>query len=243
MIEIPERLLKSYFANKESSKDSMIARMEKSFPNAECDITERKVLLERILNFIIAGYETTATTISWIFYLLANNPEYVDKLYDDVKNISLDCEDAYSQLETISLLDAVIKESMRIYPALWFNIRYCAKEHVINNTRFRKGDKIMLLPFISNHDASIYHEPGKFIPGRFEEGSAFSTFAFGHGPRLCAGKALAEMELKLIVAKFVQAFKFSPVNQPEPIGGVLLHPNEEIKIRVLKRNEGINDEK
>ena len=225
------------------SKNCMIARMEKSFPNAESDTIQRHQLLERILNFIIAGYETTATTTSWIFYLLAKHPKYVERIYNDVSKIKLYDSNCYKVLETIDSLNTVIKESMRLFPALWFNIRYIANNYNIGNIKFRCGDKIMLLPFISNYDFNVYPEPKKFKPERFENDTNLTIFPFGYGPRLCAGKALAEMELKLIVSKFVQEFTFKVVNNPIPVGGVILQPNEDILIKFLKRNKVEKNEK
>ena len=235
MLAIAKRLFDSYIDHKDISQNSLIAKMSSSFPNIESCAQEQNALLERILNIIIAGYETTATTISWIFYLLAKHPHFTDNLYQQIAHIDLNDPSSYEQLENCSLLSNVIKEGMRLYPALWFNIRYCAEDIILDEIRIRKNDRIMLLPYLSNLDSGVYGNPNLFDPLRYDKQETPSTFPFGHGPRLCVGKALAEMEIKMIIAGFIQKFRLTPFSHPAPIGGVLLHPDVDIQVKLINR--------
>lgn len=235
MLTIAEKLLDAYLMNEAESQHGLIAKMIQSFPNIRHSSEERKSMLERLLNIIIAGYETTSTTIAWILYLLTKNSGIAEEIYDNIKNINIDNFENYETLENIAILDNAIKESMRLYPALWFNIRYCVSDIIVNNIKLKTGDKIMLLPYLSNKDNLAYTNPEEFSPKRFTDPHTIPIFPFGHGPRLCMGKALAEMEIKIFVSKFIQLFDFEAVNDPKPIGGVLMHPNEDIKLKLRLR--------
>ena len=234
MFFVANKLFDAYWENRKKDKYGLIAILAKSFPNIESSQAEKTALLERLLNLIIAGYETTATTISWALYFLANNRSVANELYSEVKDIQITDMDSYKIIDELPFLNNVMKEVMRLYPVLWFNIRYCQQSTNIEGIHFKKGSRLMLLTYLANRNADVYQSPDEFMPNRFND-SQCNTFSFGHGPRLCIGKALAELEVKLILLKFVQEFTFLPMTHPEPVGGVLMHPESDIKVRLLRR--------
>ncbi|WP_437957080.1 cytochrome P450 [Sorangium sp. So ce119] len=196
----------------------------------------RQKLLEQILNMIVAGYETTSTTINWIFYMLAMHPEVAQEAHEEVVAKVRAPYPTREDIERLTFVNNVVLETMRIYSVLWFNIRYAVEDVVVDGYLFKKGSRVMLLPFIGNRCAKYIHDAEEFKPERYTTGAYEPLFPFGHGPRLCIGKSLAELELRLMTAKFARHFRFEPISHPVPIGGVLLQPSEDILVKMTRRS-------
>ncbi len=228
-----ENLLDNFIIHKNTDQSSLLAVMYKMFEN-NFDQTAKNKILDQCLNLVVAGFETTSTTLSWIFYLLARSKLVQDRLYQELKDFAAPAKSIES-MEDLKLLNNVIKEGMRLYPALWFNIRYVKKECVFNGVKFVKNARIMLLPFIANRDPIVFKQADDFNPDRFDtERDPF--FAFGHGQRVCIGKALAELELRTVVIGLVKAFCFEPGLDVKSVGGVPLQAQVDIMLNVKKRS-------
>ncbi|HJX84347.1 MAG TPA: cytochrome P450 [Candidatus Angelobacter sp.] len=234
LLDIAARLYESYLYTQNHDHFSLIAVMHAHSKKSDLESGRREVL-EQILNLIVAGYETTSTTLNWIIYLLATHPAITEKLYQEVTSIALGGDVPAQAADKIPLLTDVIDETMRLYSVLWFNVRYCEETCCIDGHKFVKGSRIMLLPYLANRHPEYYKDPDRFAPDRFSRGEARPVFPFGHGQRVCIGKALAELELRMFVSRLVGEFAFEPVNAPSSIGGVLLQPSEDVVIRVRER--------
>ena len=230
------RLYESYLANRKEDRFSLIAVMHQHFDQGQ-PLTpgmETKIL-EQILNMVVAGYETTSTTINWVVYLLANHPAIADRLYQEIVDIAPEGDPGPEQLSRMDLLNNVIDETMRLYSVLWFNIRYCVQPVSIGGVRFVKNARIMLLPFIANRNPGLHDNPDAFDPDRYLAGEQRPFFPFGHGPRVCIGKSFAELELKLFICRLLRTYRLVSSNQPKAIGGVLLQPEQDVRVTLAAR--------
>jgi cytochrome P450 len=106
---------------------------------------------------------------------------------------------------------------------------------VVDGYRFQKGARFMALPYLASWDPRHYRAPDDFNPGRFAAGEPRPVYPFGYGTRICIGKSLAELELRLFTCRMVRAFRLGRVNLPRAIVGVLLQPNEDIVLRLTTR--------
>ena len=232
-----EKLLESHLrgADGEGEDFGLVAVMASSLEGGLEKPGNRQKLLEQILNMIVAGYETTSTTINWIFYMLATHKEVADEACREVKAGAKGPYPTRPEIETLTHLNNVVLETMRLHSVLWFNIRYATEDVVIDGHLFKKGSRIMMLPYIGNRSAKYIKDADRFMPERYTTGAYEPLFPFGHGARVCIGKALAELELRLMTAKFVTRFEIEPVTHPTAIGGVLLQPSEDVRVRLTPR--------
>jgi cytochrome P450 len=196
-------------------------------------MTEEQIL-DEILILFIAGHETTGNALTWTLYLLAKNREVLM----EVRSASA----GYSVMETISseLINAVISESMRLYPPAWIADRVALEDDSLNGVSFPAGTIIGLFYYGLHRSPQYWKDPVRFDPGRFvrktednEKHKAF--FPFGGGPRLCIGNNFAIAEMALFIRAFVNSFDISatdvvPVMRPM----VTLRP-ERVLLKVGRR--------
>lgn len=147
--------------------------------------------------FYAAGYETSASTATFCLYELSKNPEWLEKVREEVDNLMGTREGSelqYEDLAELKVLDLCLKETMRMYPALPLLNRECTKEYRIPGTDhvIEKGTPIIISNFGLQREDKYYPDPDKFDPSRFEgkdpglESRPF--YPFGGGPRYCLGK-------------------------------------------------------
>lgn len=219
-----------------SEDEGLLRKMMADEPAWHTNSDARERLLDRTINLIVAGYETTATTLNWIIHLLASFPQVQEALRDEVNENLYGDGTSPTAFDESTLLRRVISESMRLYPVLWFNIRYVTQEITIDKNRFVKGARVMLLPFIVNRSELVYSNPDAFDPGRYLIGEPAPLFPFGNGPRTCIGRTLAELEMQALVVGLLRCFRLEAACDPKAIGGVLLQPDQDITVRLVPIN-------
>jgi cytochrome P450 len=230
-----ELLMRTAVDLKQKPTDGLVARFLADEPDWEKDEAARERLLDRVINMVVAGYETTATTMNWIIWLLAAHPEEQERLHGEVAGADLVQRTQREVLDDSFHLQRVLQETMRLYSVLWFNIRYAVEETVIAGHRFDAGSRVMLLPFMVNRAPGIYSDPDSYQPDRYSRGEPEPLHPFGHGPRVCIGRTLAELEMQHLTAALVARFRMSPVTHPKPIGGVLLQPDADVLVQFTPR--------
>lgn len=230
-----ELLVRTAVERKHQPSDGLVARIMADEPAWQQDSAARQRLLDRIVNMVVAGYETTATTMSWIVYLLATHPDVQGRLYEEVHDAGLVERTKRDVLDENVLLQRAVQEAMRLRSVLWFNIRYATKETTISGYRFDAGSRVMLLPFLTNRDPHVYSRPDRFHPDRYLDDEPLPLHPFGHGPRVCIGRTLAELEMQQLGAAPSARFSLVPASHPKPIGGVLLQPDTDVLVRFISR--------
>ena len=170
--------------------------------------------------FFIAGYETTASTISNLIYELTINPEVQEKLYHEImeKLQDIDPEDVNKYYETIMneipYLDATFKETLRKYPVLpRLERRIAADDYKLGGVLLERDTLVEISTVAIHYDPENYSEPKKFYPERFmpENKHTINPHAyipFGIGPRNCVGMRFAIQEAKICIATLMQKFIF-----------------------------------
>ncbi|XP_054845110.1 thromboxane-A synthase isoform X2 [Eublepharis macularius] len=176
-------------------------------------LTDDEIVGQAFL-FLIAGYETTNSTLSFATYLLATNPECQEKLLCEVDEFFAkhDAPD-YQKMHELLYLDMVIAETLRMYPPAFRFTRETSKDCVILRQRIPAGFIIEIAAGNLHYNPKIWPEPEKFIPERFtaeakQQRHPFSYLPFGAGPRGCIGTKLAVMEIKITLLRILQKFRF-----------------------------------
>lgn len=191
------------------------------------------VLRDQLVAILLAGRDTTASTLSFCLFELSRHPEVVQKLRTEILNTCGKRKPTYAELKEMKYLTAVIHEAMRLYPVVPFNIRHALKD----TTLPRGGGKDGLSPVGVPADTRIvystmvmqrsrdlydppptpneperkvpYFDPMHFIPDRWVSGwqpKPWQFIPFNGGPRICLGQQFAMIEMGYTITRIMQHF-------------------------------------
>ena len=178
-------------------------------------------LLDEIRSLYLAGHETTATTLSWTWYLLSRSPEAYARLEAEIDEVLQGRAPTADDVQRLPYCNAVIKESLRCYPVAWITQRVALEDVEIGGYQIAKDTAIFLSPWIVHHDPRWYDEPEAFMPERWLKDKADlppreAYIPFGGGPHICLGNGLAMMEGVLLLATLLQRYRISVVAEHPP---------------------------
>lgn len=157
-------------------------------------------ILEQLLTFVVAGHETTATTLAWALYELHRSPAALARLQSDIG--ALGATPAPEALSRLPYLEAVINETMRLHLPIPIVQRRLVRDFELKGHALPAGTMVGVAPYLAHHREETFAEPFTFRPERFEERtySPFEFMPFGGGARRCIGAAFASYEMKLVLA-------------------------------------------
>jgi cytochrome P450 len=166
-------------------------------------------LRDELVTMFIAGQDTTANTMTWLWYVLDRHPEVERRLRAEVADVLGDRRPTFEDLARLEYTKQVVQETMRVYPPAWMFPRFADQEAIICGHRIPARSPMLLSPFVSHRDPVFWPEPEVFDPERFTpEQSAkrprYAYYPFGGGPRQCIGNHFAMMEAQLITAMMAQ---------------------------------------
>ena len=200
-----------------------------------------KQLRDEAATLILAGHETTANTLSWMWMLLAQHPQVSQALTEELKAVLGGRSPAFSDLPQLPYTDAVVKEAMRLYPPITDISRQATADCEVGGYSIPKGTTLIASQWVMHRDPRYFDQPGTFKPERWLDGLEKRLpkgvyFPFGGGPRICIGNGFAQMESVLITAAIAQAFKLelAPNQTIEPQASIALRPKHGIQV-VLKK--------
>jgi cytochrome P450 len=196
-------------------KDLLSLFME--FTNNEGNPLTDEQLVDQVINFIIAGRDTTAQALSWTFYDLATRPEIAEKICQEAKSIMGDSLiPTYDQVREMKYAKAVFLESLRLHPSVRRDGKEALNDDVLpNGTVIKKGTFVVWNNYAMGRNENIWKDASTYNPDRFMEGKTYSQFeypAFNAGPRVCLGKTLAELQGVFAMVCILVQFKISPVD-------------------------------
>ncbi len=158
-----------------------------------------------------ASFETTAATLTWTLFLLAQHPAIMRELMEELDSVLGGTPPTMENLAQLTFLERVIKESMRILPPVPFTIRAANHEAMLGPIRVPQGSRVICSHFLTHHLPEIYPEPELFQPERWRtiEPTQFEYMPFSAGPRACIGAMFAMQALKISLALMLQKFRFA----------------------------------
>lgn len=198
---------------------------------------------DQILSFMMAGHETTALTMSWLFYYLAQHPEVQERIAEECKRNDYKFDNSLS-INQYPYLSAVINEIMRLYPAGWILSREAAVDASIGEFKIKKGQVLAVAPIITHRDPRWWDRPDEFIPERFLEDHVlynkapkFAFIPFSAGKRNCIGARFAVLEITLLCIHFFKEHRVETSQQNVRMRAyVTLKPDKNIRVTVRKMN-------
>jgi len=175
-------------------------------------LTDEKLVGHAALTFA-AAHLTTAHTLSWTLFLLAQHPEVMNRLAQELAAGTTGRHPTFAELESLTYLDWVIRESMRVLPASSYSQRVCAEAARLGPLSLSAGTPVIFSQYMTHHRPDLFESPDEFQPERWSEisPSAYEYLPFGAGPRMCIGAPLAMVELRTALAVMLKQFHFQMV--------------------------------
>ena len=225
-------------------------------------------LMDEAITLLFAGQDTSAATLSWTLHLLSLYPDVQARLSDEIRSVLLE-ESNDSESGTLSnptftkklvskmpLLDAVIKESMRLYPVAPFVVRKLQHDVSVTDSKesavLPSGAFCCIWIYGLHRNPKLWHRPNDFVPNRWldpalrDVGQDGAYMPYAAGPRSCVGQPLANVILRIVLARLVLAFDFSDERlsqqddakklEKEMQAGFTVLPSDGLKLRVTARS-------
>ncbi|XP_030636353.1 cytochrome P450 3A40 isoform X2 [Chanos chanos] len=216
----------------------------------ETGLTDHEIL-SQAMTFIFAGYETTSSTLTFLFYNLATHPQTMRKLQEEIdQTFPNKAPVQYDMLMQMEYLDDVLNESLRLYPIAGRLERVCKKTVEINGVTIPGGTAVIVPIYALHRDPEIWPDPEKFNPDRFskenkESIDPYTYMPFGAGPRNCIGMRFALVSMKLVITEILQRFDVHVCPETRvPLvlntNGILA-PTHPIKLRLSPRSSSSSD--
>ena len=194
------------------------------------------------MTLFLAGHETTASALSFMWYLLAQHPEVERKLLDELTAVLRGRPPTVADLPRLVYTERVLLESMRLYPPAYGFGRVAKVDCELGGYRIPRGTTVILCPWVTHRDGRWFDEPLAFRPERWEGDLArklprYAYFPFGGGARQCIGNTFAMMEATLVLATIAPRYHFTLLPEPRvvPRAVVTLRPAQGIPMVVSKR--------
>jgi cytochrome P450 len=201
-----------------------------------------KQVRDEVMTLMLAGHETTANTLTWTFLLLGQNPQADERLATELAEVLGGRPPTVADLPNLKYTEAVIKESMRVFPAVWILGYQAIADTVIGPYTIRKGMTVFMSQWVNHHDSRWFCEPDRFLPERWSEPQMrtlpnYAYYPFGGGERMCIGKSFALMEAQLLLATIAQRYHLEVVpNQTITLDpSVTLRPGNGLRTIARKR--------
>jgi cytochrome P450 len=208
----------------------------------------REELIDQMGVFFLAGHETTASVLTWVFFILSVRPELAARIRAEVASVVGDGPVGFNHVKQLVFTRNVFRETLRLYPPITFIPRVAAEATRIGGVRIKKGAMVMVSPWTAHRNSGLWPQAEQFVPDRFgslpeadEAGGGDSgknvIMSFGLGPRVCVGAAFATIESALIIARLVRRYDFTTLNQASvrPVSRLTTRPAEDIRCRAVRR--------
>ncbi|XP_017491557.1 PREDICTED: cytochrome P450 3A19-like [Rhagoletis zephyria] len=245
-----EKLTASADHDEVEAKETITVNGNGQAPNNSVKRTlDEKEIIAQCLIFFIAGFETTATTLSMAAYFLALNPEVQERLYDELTEaldgLEVNSAEYFEKVNSnqIPYLDAVIKETLRRNPPVArLQRRVGVDNYKLAGIPLEKDIEVQIPTFGIHHNSKFWPDPDRFDPERFMPENKdsiipYTYLPFGAGPRNCIGMRFAYQEMKLCLAQIARKFRFertAKTQVPLKIDSLALISSKDIQLRVLE---------
>jgi cytochrome P450 len=228
------------FAERPASEphDDLVSALQRA---AREDGWSENDLRDEAMTILLAGHETTASALTWTWYLLARHARAEAELRDELRHVLAGRLPTASDLPRLRYAEMVLSESMRLFPPAWLIGRRALVDYELDGYRIPRGSIVIVSPYVMHRDPRFFPNPLAFDPRRWEpeerrKGPRYSYFPFGGGPRVCIGEAFARTEAILVLATLMQAWRLRlpPGFEPRLHPRVTLRPKGGLPMTVAR---------
>jgi len=197
---------------------------------------------DEAMTIFLAGHETTANALTWMWYLVSQAPDVERRMHDEIDGALGGRLPTVADLPSLPFTERIVTESMRLYPPAWIIGRRAIEEYPIGGYVAPPRTIFVMSPWVTHRDARFFPDPERFDPDRWSPSfkaslPKFAYYPFGGGPRQCIGESFAWMELVLLAATIGQQWKLALVPGhpvvPQPL--VTLRTKHGMKMTLARR--------
>ena len=204
-------------------------------------MTDRQLRDEAVTLFL-GGIDTPALALTWCWYLLSQNPDVEQKMFEEIDSRIGSRRAKFSDTPRLCYTEMLVKEAMRLFPPAWLLSRDATETVTIGNLEIESGTSVLMSQWVTHRDPAFFADPLRFDPNRWRNGATedlprFAYFPFGGGPRGCIGSSFAMTEMILALATIGQRLKFRLADGARvvPYASMTLRPKDGMKVRIESR--------
>lgn len=225
--QIVDTLAADRAANPGEDKDDVISRLIESTRQEPDPQVARVRMRDELVTLLLAGHETTASTLSWAFYLIDKHPQVWERLHAEAVEAFSGEPLTYPDLHRLKYTSMVLEEVMRLYPPVWILPRLAQAEDEIGGYHVPAGADVLICPYLLHRHPDFWQDPDVFDPERFNPDNTagrnrYAYIPFGAGPRFCVGNNLGMMEATLVLATVARDLRLEKVPGYEVVGEPML---------------------
>ncbi|MFM9372875.1 cytochrome P450 [Streptomyces sp. Da 82-17] len=194
----------SRMADGEPADDALSRMILVARKNADPDAARTR-LREELVTLLLAGHETTASTLGWVLHLLDRHPDARDRVREEAVRVLGDRNPVVEDLHQLTYTTMVVQEAMRLYPPVWVLPRIAQADDEVGGYHVAAGSDVLVCPYILHRNRAYWDDPEAFDPERFDPQRVanrprYAYIPFGAGPRFCVGSNLGMMEAVFVAA-------------------------------------------
>jgi len=225
--------------HRRSPRDDLLGRLLVAADEQGGRRLDDRELRDEVITLLIAGHETTANGLTWLWYLLAQHPAAAERVRQELASVLGGRPPAAPDLPRLGYTTTVIQEALRLYTPIWAIVRRSVRENELGGYAIPSGARVVLSPYATHRHPGFWESPEEFRPERFapERAAALHPYAyipFGGGGRVCIGQHLAWLEALVITAVLAQTWRLrlEPGHPVEMDPGITLRAKHGMRMLV-----------
>jgi cytochrome P450 len=226
---IADELVEQRLANPVENGEDVLSRL---IASGSAEGASRERMRDELITLLLAGHETTASTLGWAFHLIDEHPEVAERLHTEAVEVLGDRLPEHEDLRKLTFTVAVVEEVMRLYPPVWLLPRIAQADDEIGGYHVPAGSDVVVVPYTLHRHPEFWTDPERFDPGRFDAANPagrpprYAYIPFGAGPRFCIGNSLGVMEAVFVLAMAARDLELRKVP------GKVVEPEAMLSLRV-----------
>jgi len=223
---IVEILVAQRKANPVAAGDDVLTRLIASTAKESDKRVGDRRMRDELVTLLLAGHETTASTVGWTLNMVSQHPDVVARLHEEAAEVYGDRRPSYEDLTRLRYTHMVLQETMRLYPPVWILPRRALEDDEVGGYHVPAGADVLISPYTLHRHPRYWPEPDRFDPARFDpdvqsDRPRYAHIPFGAGPRFCVGNHLGMMEATFIISALMRDLRLERVPghqvKPEPM--------------------------
>ncbi|APU15747.1 MULTISPECIES: cytochrome P450 [Actinoalloteichus] len=237
---VVDRLVTDRIATRQVDGDDVLTRLIESTRREADPEVGRRRMQDEVVTLLLAGHETTASTLGWTLHLIDRHPEVGARLRAEAVDVLGDRPPVHEDLRRLVYTTMVIEEAMRLYPPVWILPRAAQQDDEVGGYHVPAGADVLICPYTLHRHPEFWADSETFRPERFApeqkaNRSRYSYLPFGAGPRFCVGSSLGMMEAVLVIAMITRELRLTGVPGrpvvPEPMLSLRVRGGLEMAVR------------
>ena len=223
---IADELVAQRLADPVEDGEDVLSRL---IASGSAESSSRERMRDELITLLLAGHETTASTLGWAFHLVDEHPEVGERLHAEAVAVLGDRLPGHEDLRRLTYTVSVVEEVMRLYPPVWLLPRIAQGDDEIGGYHVPAGSDVVVVPYTLHRHPEFWADPERFDPGRFagaERPPRYAYIPFGAGPRFCIGNSLGVMEAVFVLAMAARDLRLRKVP------GKVVEPEAMLSLRV-----------